>query len=211
LFEVSAYYCIGSWTQLEHKEKEVTAKEKKKVEPPVDEETVEEMGDEISPQEEEQDMAAALEEARAKLLESEDKVLRLAADFDNSKKRLERERDTSLKYAEENILKELLPGIDNIERAMDQAQEANNIESLLEGVELTRDGLLGTLEKFGVKAIDSVGEVFDPNIHEAIAMEETDAMEPNLVLREFQKGYVYKDRLLRPAKVIVSKLPETGS
>jgi molecular chaperone GrpE len=189
----------------------VTAKEKKKVEPPVDEETVEELGDEISPQEEAQDMACALEEARAKLQESEEKVLRLAADFDNSKKRLERERDTSLKYAEENILKELLPGIDNIERAMDQAQEANNIESLLEGVELTRDGLLGTLEKFGVEAIESVGEVFDPNIHEAIAMEETDAMEPNLVLREFQKGYVYKDRLLRPAKVIVSKLLGAGS
>ena len=189
----------------------MTAKEKKKVEPPVDEETVEEMGDETSPQEEEQDMACALEEARAKLQESEDKVLRLAADFDNSKKRLERERDTSLKYAEENILKELLPGIDNIERAMDQAQEANNIESLLEGVELTRDGLLATLEKFGVKAIESSGEPFDPNIHDAIAMEETDEMEPNFVLREFQKGYFYKDRLLRPAKVIVSKLLGSGS
>ena len=189
----------------------MTAKEKKKFEPSAHEETVEEMGDEFFQQEEELDMAAALEEAMGKLQESEDKVLRLAADFDNTKKRLERERDISLKYAEENILKELLPGIDNIERAMDQAQEANNIESLLEGVQLTRDGLLGTLEKFGVKAMESVGEVFDPNIHEAIAMEETETMEPNFVLREFQKGYVYKDRLLRPAKVVVTKLPGTGS
>ena len=189
----------------------MTAKEKKKFEPPVHEDTAEEMGDEFFQQEEEQDMAAALEEAKSKLQESEEKVLRLAADFDNTKKRLERERDISLKYAEENILKELLPGIDNIERAMDQAQEADNIESLLEGVQLTRDGLLGTLEKFGVKVMESAGKVFDPNIHEAIAMEETDALEPNLVLREFQKGYVYKDRLLRPAKVIVSKLPGTGS
>nr|NIQ11238.1 nucleotide exchange factor GrpE [Gammaproteobacteria bacterium]NIQ74371.1 nucleotide exchange factor GrpE [Gammaproteobacteria bacterium]NIR94990.1 nucleotide exchange factor GrpE [Gammaproteobacteria bacterium]NIU58446.1 nucleotide exchange factor GrpE [Phycisphaerae bacterium]NIW94748.1 nucleotide exchange factor GrpE [Phycisphaerae bacterium] len=103
------------------------------------------------------------------------------------------------------ILKELLPGIDNIERAMDQGKDANNIASLLEGVELTRDGLLATLEKYGVKAIESIGQPFDPNIHEALAMEETEEIEPNMVLREFQKGYLYKDRLLRPAKVIVSK------
>ena len=189
----------------------MTAKKKQKVEPSVLEEIEEEMEDEISQQGEELDMAAALEEATNKLQESEEKVLRLAADFENTKKRLERERDISLKYAEENILKELLPGIDNIERAMDQAQEVNSIESLLEGVELTRDGLLATLEKFGVKAIESAGEPFDPNIHDAIAMEETDEMEPNFVLREFQKGYFYKDRLLRPSKVIVSKPVGNGS
>jgi molecular chaperone GrpE len=189
----------------------LTARKKKKDDPSVHEKTVEEIGDEISPQEEEQGWAEAYAEATIKLQESEEKVLRLAADFENTKKRLERERDTSLKYAEESILKELLSGIDNIERAMDQAQEANSIERLLEGVELTRDGLLATLEKFGVNAIESAGEPFDPNIHEAIAMEETDAMEPNFVLREFQKGYFYKDRLLRPAKVIVSKLLGAGS
>jgi molecular chaperone GrpE len=161
--------------------------------------------------EEEKDMAAALEEAKNKLQENEDKVLRLAADFENSKKRLEREREISLKFAEENILKELLPGIDNIERAMAQGQESNNIESLLEGVELTKNGLLATLEKYGVKAIESIGQPFDPNIHEALGMEETDEIEPNLVLREFQKGYFYKDRLLRPAKVIVSKALGSGA
>ena len=189
----------------------MTAKKKKKVDPSVHEEAVEERGDDVPRQEEEQDMAAALEEVKNKLQESEEMVLRLAADFDNTKKRLERKQDTSLKYAEENILKELLPGIDNIERAMDQAQEAKSIESLLEGVTLTRDGLLAMLEKFGVKAIESAGEPFDPNIHDAIATEATDEVEPNHVLREFQKGYVYKDRLLRPAKVIVSKLLKAGS
>jgi molecular chaperone GrpE len=189
----------------------VTAKRKKKVQSSVHEETAEEMGDAVPQQEEEQDMAAALEEALNKFQESEDNLLRVAADFENTKKRLERDRDISLKYAEENILKELLPGIDNIERAMDQAQEANNIESLLEGIELTRNGLLATLEKYGVKAIKSVGEPFDPNVHEAIAMEETDEMEPNFVLQEFQKGYFYKDRLLRPTKVIVTKPLGSGS
>ena len=188
----------------------MTAKEKKKVEPSAPEETEEKMA-EKNLQEGEKDMAAALEEAKNLLQESEDKVLRLAADFENTKKRLEREREISLKYAEENILKELLPGVDNIERAIDQGKEANNIQSLLEGVELTRDGLMATLEKYGVKAIESLGQPFDPNIHEAIAMEETDEIDSNMVLREFQKGYLYKDRLLRPAKVIVSKPPTQGT
>ena len=182
----------------------MTAKEKKKSEASVYEEAAEKIEEEIQ-QEGEKDMVAALEEAILKLQVSEDKTLRLAADFENTKKRLEREREISLKFAEENILKELLPGIDNIERAIDQGNETGNIESLLEGVELTRNGLVATLEKYGVKAIESTGQPFDPNIHEALAMEETDAMEPNMVLREFQKGYFYKDRLLRPTKVIVSK------
>ena len=189
----------------------MTEKKKKPVGSSGHKEAVKDSGNEVPSHDDEKDLATALQEATDKLQESEEKVLRLAADFENTKKRLERERDTSLKYAEENILKELLPGIDNIERAMDQAQEANNIESLLEGVELTRDGLLATLEKFGVTAIKSVGEPFDPNMHEAIAMEETDELEPNFILREFQKGYLYKERLLRPAKVIVSKSPGAGS
>ncbi len=188
----------------------MTAKETKKVEPSAQNETAEKMEEKME-QEEGKDMAAALEEVMNKLQESEDKVLRLAADFENTKKRLEREREISLKYAEENILKELLPGIDNIERAMDQGKEANNMESLLHGVELTRNGLLATLEKYGVKAIDSIGQPFDPNIHEALAMEETDEMEPNMVLREFQKGYLYKSRLLRPSKVVVSKPLDPGA
>ena len=183
----------------------MTSGKKKKTEIPIEESPVETEDMIDSEQDEEKDMSAELEEARQKLQESEEKVLRLAAEFENTKKRLQRERETSLKYAEENVLKELLPGIDNIERAMEQGQDSNSMESLLEGVELTRKGLSATLEKFGVKAIKSVGEPFDPNIHEAVAMEETEEMEPNRVLKEFQKGYLYKDRLLRAAKVIVSK------
>lgn len=182
----------------------MTAREKKKTGSGAPKETGENQKEDAL-QDEAREMADALEEAKNKLQESEDRILRLAADFDNTKKRLEREREISLKYAEENILKELLPGIDNIERAMEQGKDANSIESLLEGVELTRNGLLATLEKYGVKAIESLGQPFDPNIHEALATEETDALAPNMVLREYQKGYVYKDRLLRPAKVIVSK------
>jgi molecular chaperone GrpE len=183
----------------------VRRSKKEKTEIPIEESPVETEETIVSNQDEEKDVFAELEEARQKLQESEEKVLRLAAEFENTKKRLQRERETSLKYAEENVLKELLPGIDNIDRAMEQGQDSNSMESLLEGIELTRKGLSATLEKFGVKAIESIGEPFDPNIHEAVAMEETEEMEPNRVLKEFQKGYLYKDRLLRAAKVIVSK------
>ena len=153
------------------------------------------------------DLAVELAEAREQLQEAEDKVLRLAADFDNSKKRLERERGILLKYAEENVLRELLPGIDNLERAMAQGQETGSIDSLLAGVELTINGLLETLGRFGVEPINSVGEAFDPNIHEAIAMEPSADLPQNIVIRELQKGYIYKERLLRAAKVIVSSGP----
>lgn len=180
-------------------------RKKEKTEIPIQESPAESAEKTASEQDKEKDMSTELAETRQKLQESEEKVLRLAAEFENTKKRLQRERELSLKYAEENILKELLPGIDNIERAMEQDQDSNSVESLLEGVELTRKGLLATLEKFGVNPIESIGEPFDPNIHEAVAMEETEAMEPNRVLKEFQKGYRYKDRLLRAAKVIVSK------
>jgi molecular chaperone GrpE len=151
-----------------------------------------------------EDLAAELEEVRQQLAECQDKMLRTAADFDNTKKRLEREREITLKYAEENILKELLASLDNLERAMEQGRETNNLASLLEGVEMTWKGLLGMLEKFGLKPINSIGENFDPNFHEAVAMEADSALPENQVLKEFQKGYMYKDRLIRAAKVIVS-------
>ncbi len=150
------------------------------------------------------DLAAELEDVRQELAECQDKMLRMAADFDNTKKRLEREREITLKYAEENILKELLASLDNLERAMEQGRETDNVVSLLEGVEMTWNGLLAMLEKIGLKPISSIGEVFDPNFHEAVAMEAGSTMPENQVLKEFQKGYMYKDRLLRAAKVIVS-------
>lgn len=146
-----------------------------------------------------------LESLNRKLQESEDKILRMAADFDNTRKRLAREKEVLLKYAEENLLRELLPGMDNLERAMEQARETGNLEGLLEGLEMTRAGLLETLEKFGVKQVSCIGEPFDPNFHEALAMEPSSSIAANHVMMEYQKGYAYKDRLLRAAKVIVSK------
>lgn len=144
-----------------------------------------------------------LEAARAEVSESQDKLLRMAAELENFKKRTAREKETSLRYAEENILKELLPSLDNLEMAIQQGQAGENGGALLEGVEMTLKGLLTCLEKFGLKTVESVGKPFDPNFHEALGMEASEEMEANTVCKEFQKGYLYKERLLRAAKVIV--------
>jgi len=135
----------------------------------------------------------------------QNKLLRLAAEFENYKKRMVRERETYLKYAEENILRELLPSIDNLERALNHEPGNSELSVILEGVELTLKGLLNTIKKFGLEAIESTGKPFDPNFHEALVMEDSDDVPPQHVIREFEKGYQYKDRLLRAAKVVVSK------
>ena len=151
-------------------------------------------------------LAGELEQAKAEALEAQEKLLRMAAEFENIKKRLQKEKEATIKYAEENILRELLPSIDHLEMAVNQDRNSENFgDSLLEGVEMTLNGLLSTLERYGLKPIDSEGEPFDPNKHEAIAMEESDEVPAQKIIKDFQKGYFFKDRLLRAAKVIVSK------
>ncbi len=135
----------------------------------------------------------------------QDKLLRLAAEFENYKKRMVRDKQSALKYAEENILKDLLPSIDNLERAINHEEATQDVKTLLEGVELTLKGLKSTVSKYGVEPIESVGQPFDPNLHEALVMEASDDVPAQSVLREFEKGYNYKERLLRAAKVVVSK------
>jgi len=157
------------------------------------------------PADPQQDLAAAQEETA----QYRDKLLRLAAEFENYKRRMERERLTSLKYAGEPILKEMLSVVDNLERAITAGQTEGaavetNLNALSEGLRLTLKNLIASLEKFEVKAIDSVGQPFDPNIHEALTMEESAEIPASHVLTEYKKGYLFKDRLLRPAKVTVS-------
>ena len=152
-----------------------------------------------------QQLGAAQEEAA----QYKEKLLRLAAEFENYKKRMERERLTSLKYAGELILQEMLSVVDNLERAIsagqtDSASAESNLNALSEGLRLTHKNLITSLEKFEVKAVDSIGSPFDPNVHEALTMEENEEIPASHVSKEYQKGYFFKDRLLRPAKVIVS-------
>ncbi len=136
-----------------------------------------------------------------------DQLLRLAAEFENYKRRMERDRSTALKYAGENVIKELLPSVDNLERAIEQGVKSGENSELLQGVELTCKGLITTLEKLQVTPLESLGQPFDPNFHEALAMDHSDEVAENHVLVEFEKGYNFKDKLLRPAKVVVSKGP----
>lgn len=155
------------------------------------------------------DLEKELADAQKENADLRDKMLRAAAENENFKKRVERERQASLKYAGEIIFREMLPVVDNLERAIDQgvtegAPAEKNLAALLEGVQLTLKSVIGTLEKFEVKTIESVGKPFDPKHQEALTMAESDTIPANHVLTEFEKGYYYKDRLLRAAKVVVS-------
>ncbi len=141
-----------------------------------------------------------------------DQLMRIAAEFDNYKKRMEREQAKSARYAGEAILRDLLPTVDNLERALDQGADtstdlAGKLSGLLEGVDLTHKGLLATLERFGVQAVESVGQPFNPGEQDALTMEASSEVPANHVLREFAKGYRFKDRMLRHAQVVVSSGP----
>jgi len=158
---------------------------------------------------EENSLENQLVDALADAAEQKDHMLRIAAEFENYKKRMIREKSTAMKYAGEPIFRDILATVDNLERAIAQGQ-AEGVEaeqglaSLLEGVQLILKSLMATLEKFEVTPIQSVGEAFDPTNHEALTMEPSDTVPANHILNEFEKGYQYKDRLLRAAKVIVS-------
>lgn len=164
-----------------------------------------EQGSSGEDQAEAQDVSVQLATALEKNRELEDRLLRMAAEQDNFRKRMQREREIALKYAEEAILREILPSLDNLERAVEQCQCSPDAGTLLAGVELTCKGLLNTLEKFGVKPLAGKGQPFDPNFHEAVAMEASGDVPENQILQEYQKGYMFKDRLIRAAKVVVSK------
>lgn len=153
------------------------------------------------------DLISQVVKAREEANDLEDRMLRLAAEFDNFKKRMQRERETALKYAEENLLRELLPSLDNLERAVEEGRRTNDAAALLAGVEMTRKGLFAVLEKFGLAPLAGQDQPFDPNFHEALAMEHSAEVPANVILQEYQKGYQYKDRLLRAAKVVVSQGP----
>ena len=154
-----------------------------------------------------EELKKMLEEKEKEFKEHHDRLLRLAADFDNYKKRAAREKEDWAKFANEELIRAILPFIDNLERALNHAQKVTDTGVLIEGVRLTVQQLLQTLNRFGLSSIQSVGKPFDPALHEAMLVVETEKQEPNQVVEEFQKGYLLNDRLLRPATVSVSKTP----
>ncbi|OOF23315.1 nucleotide exchange factor GrpE [Salinivibrio sp. IB872] len=155
------------------------------------------------------ELEAALEASEAKVKEQQDSVLRARADVDNMRRRTEQEIDKARKFALEKFAGELLPVIDNMERAVEMADKENEaIKPMVEGVELTLKTMTDTVEKFGLNAIDPQGQPFNPELHQAMSIQESAEHEPNTVMMVMQKGYELNGRVVRPAMVMVSKVPQ---
>ncbi len=158
------------------------------------------------------ELEAALSKAKEEARENYDRFLRSAAELENYKKRVAKEKADLIRYGNEELLKALLPVIDNLERALGHARGKGNEEGIRGGVEMTLQQFLQILQRFGVTPISAEGERFDPARHEAVMEQATDAHAPGHVISELERGYLLNDRLVRPAKVVVAKAPEgTGA
>ncbi|MFP4159912.1 MAG: nucleotide exchange factor GrpE [Desulfobacterales bacterium] len=148
-----------------------------------------------------------LSSAKKEAAETYDRLLRLSAEFENYKKRVQRQMEDNKKYANEELIKDLLSVVDNLERALSAAGEkkTDTDVSMAEGIEMTLNEILKILKKHDVTPVEAMGKPFDPAYHEALMQEETDEYPENTVVGEMQKGYLLHDRLIRPAMVSVSK------
>lgn len=157
----------------------------------------------------EDNKAEAAEIFRKELDETKEKYLRLYAEFENYRRKVQKDKEELAKYANESLIYELLPVIDNLEMAMKHAMEGSSgeVQSLIKGVENTLREFNRTIEKFGVSAIEALGKPFDPAYHHAMSQVEKEDMDCNMVADEFRKGYMYKEKVLRPSMVAVSKKP----
>lgn len=182
--------------------------EEKQVEP-----SGEDDGEETGPRE---DVKAAVEAALAEerkrsseeLIKAKEKMLRVAADFENFRKRARKDQDEAVRSARVEILKEMLPVFDNLARAVEHGESVEDIQPVIEGAQMVTRQFEDNLAKFGLKRVKAVGEVFDPMMHEAIAQEDSTEVEPGVVVKEFLAGYVLGERLLRASMVVVARRPE---
>ena len=166
---------------------------------PVEEEPVEE----VSREEILEAKVAELEAANAEL---KDQMLRRQAELENYRKRLIRDKEEAVQYANESLIRDILGFLDNMDRALAAAKNGGDLNALIEGFEMTQNQLLSTLDKnWGLKAIDSVGQEFDPSLHEACMMAIDESLDKETVLEEFQKGYTLHGRVVRPSKVKIGK------
>lgn len=156
-------------------------------------------------------LQADLAAAKAEAEQWRDRFLRKAAEIDNYRKRTDREKAESVMLARGSVLLEFLPVADACERALESLKEASNdnprLEKYREGVELIYRQLLDSLARMGVVPIEALGEKFDPHLHEALVREEDAEHEENMVIQELRRGYLFRDRLLRPSQVMVSTRP----
>lgn len=154
---------------------------------------------------EEDETTDALTETKKSLEAAEEKYLRLYAEFENYKKRTRAELDTERTYRAQSVLRDILPAIDNIERALAQKGESEEFKSLHKGVEMVYESLLSSLKDNGLEVIEALNQPFDPNLHQAVMQEHDESKDSGIVLDELQKGYKLKERVLRPSMVKVNE------
>lgn len=145
-----------------------------------------------------------LEKLSAELEEAQNSKLRLQADFDNYRKRVEREKQSLINYAVEGMVSELLPVIDNFERAL-EVKETDDFEGFYQGVEMIKNQFIEALKSQGLEEIEALDQPFDPNYHNAVSQMESEDHDSDIVVQVFQKGYKIKDKVVRPSMVVVSK------
>ncbi|MBU0574996.1 MAG: nucleotide exchange factor GrpE [Proteobacteria bacterium] len=151
----------------------------------------------------EEEPMVKLQEAESRAAENYDKYVRAVAELDNYKKRAIREKADAIRYGNENLLRDILPLLDNTERALEHACNSDDFDAFKKGLKLLQDQFLVCLQKHGVEQIEAVGKDFDPHIHEAMLQVESGEHEESKVVDEFERGYLLNGRLLRPAKVSV--------
>ena len=157
-------------------------------------------------------LKAEVSSARQEAAETYERLLRLSAEFENYKKRMQRQTEGHRKYANESLIKDLLGVVDNLERALNasQQQSENNEKRdacMIEGLEMTLNEIRKVLKKYHVEPVEALGKPFDPTFHEAVMQQPSEDHPDNTVIQEMQKGYMLHDRLIRPAMVVVSKSP----
>ncbi|WP_440055784.1 nucleotide exchange factor GrpE [Pseudoalteromonas sp. T1lg65] len=182
------------------------------VETAVEEQTQEEAAQaaaELSPEEEIAGLYAELESAKQTIESQKDSVVRAAAEVENVRRRAAQDVEKAHKFALEKFSNELLPVLDNLERAIEFSDKENEtLKPVLEGIEMTLKSFADALAKFGVEAVNPQGESFNPELHQAMSLQPSNDVSPNTVLAVMQKGYTLNGRLLRPAMVMVSKAAE---
>jgi molecular chaperone GrpE len=144
-------------------------------------------------------------ELQAKLDETENKMLRAQADFDNFRRRSRLDQEAAQKYRAQSLVTEIIPALDNFERALQIEADNDQTKSLLQGVNMVYNQLVQALQSEGVEAIKAVGEQFDPHLHQAVMQVEDENFDSNTVIEELQKGYTLKDRVIRPSMVKVNQ------
>ena len=156
---------------------------------------------------EEKEAPASADTESQKAKENLDHLLRLKADFENSKKRLEREKQEAVKFANDKLLLEILPVVDNLDRAMASLSEGHDPEKVKQGLKLAQEEIHQVLESHGVKMVRALGEPFDPQVHEAVATVESAEAKEGTVMDEVQRGYLLNGRLIRPSRVRIAAAP----